>query len=1224
MKLLDIYQQRLRSRVEQLQAIGKVVVFKGYQPNIFAGTGLTLYLDPTDATGNIDPNSIEKNKRAVYKELISPDAPFLILFEQLAFAIENSFDPIAENLVIVEDNLRALFPFVVSAPLVPDGEIDGEQVLSPPLNSYAQVVTISGQHYATYVSLPEQVRTMALFDKTVTPERVRQKDHPRLIDIESDTTSVDLLINECLHTSVVPEVCVELSQCDPMFPLLAERLAILNGCFQEVGGHLCYFSGQVTVQSAQSGVLLNELLKRYWGTSASFRPITFYSTPEVSKSTHQVGQDVLVDHILAQCDNAFNKRDYRDIFITAPTGAGKSLLFQLPAFHLSELGQVTVVVSPLIALMKDQVQAIMRDRNFSKVAYLNSELSLVDREKIIEHVKLGDIDVLYLSPELLLSYDISHFLGERRLGLVIIDEAHLVTTWGRDFRVDYWFLGNHLRKTRKYSGHDFVIMACTATAVFGGANDMVFDCMDSLYLKSPIYFIGSVTRTDIHFLIGREESPEKGYDTFKVRQTIQLCKDVLTKTDLKALVYAPYVKQINHIQDGLDDSEKAQVSLYYGSLDAASKGHYFDEYLDGRRRLMLATKAFGMGIDIKDIEVVYHHAPSGQLADYVQEIGRIARDPSLEGFALINFSARDVRYTNVLHGISSIKPWELRGVLDKLAKVYQRERAKNLLFSVDDFANIFPDALDLSQKVMTALMMIERDYLIKSRFNVIIARPKKLFTRVFARIDRALLPEFLREYRATCTQLPYRVGNSEDAYAHIEIDLDHLWRLRFRDISFPMLKAKFYNRTLFGAQASAVVPQLKFTFKLTGEHDWALKHFTRFLDVVFEFFASRSSYFKEEDLTAHFKRNGLDEARAKSISQRLLAMYGSPQKSSHQLYDSNAFLQRRHTTEPGVAEYTVFRNMHQAEHQQLLRLVQKIFDSPREAYVRYAGKDDGFDSRLMRLGYLMEMAEAGLFEIVGGEAPMIFVRLNDPRKVLYDARNPNYSNILLADVHRRHHVSVDIFKHFFLREMSDSTRWDFIEDYFLGKETEELLEQYPGETPTTAIDIVSQLPTSKAQNGETSRGPAVKSAISFPPVKGRKYSSKDLLTLTGAAGPDTKTVSHWIQDDPVTLAFARDKHNLFLDPESFKVLESIVTRDENYMRKKKGFEHKVSLVPDGALKPAKTHFHEDPVKFYKWLCANPTELSLTLKDKVLIYQEVYNRDKRALRGEHQKLLATRR
>lgn len=81
---------------------------------------------------------------------------------------------------------------------------------------------------------------------------------------------------------------------------------------------------------------------------------------------------------------------------------------------------------------------------------------------------------------------------------------------------------------------------------------------------------------------------------------------------------------------------------------------------------------------------------------------------------------------------------------------------------------------------------------------------------------------------------------------------------------------------------------------------------------------------------------------------------------------------------------------------------------------------------------------------------MVFVRLNDPRKVLYDARNPHYSNILLADVHRRHHVSVDIFKHFFLRDMPDETRWNFVEDYFLGKDTEELLELYPGEAPGVA------------------------------------------------------------------------------------------------------------------------------------------------------------------------------
>ena len=128
----------------------------------------------------------------------------------------------------------------------------------------------------------------------------------------------------------------------------------------------------------------------------------------------------------------------KDLFLTAPTGAGKSLLFQIPSFYISKNKDVTIVVSPLIALMEDQVDAIKKDRKFDKVAYLNSNLSLIEREKIIEACKEGNIDILYLSPELLMSYDIRHFIGERNLGLMVIDEAHLITTWGRDFRVDYF------------------------------------------------------------------------------------------------------------------------------------------------------------------------------------------------------------------------------------------------------------------------------------------------------------------------------------------------------------------------------------------------------------------------------------------------------------------------------------------------------------------------------------------------------------------------------------------------------------------------------------------------------------------------------------------------------------------------------------------------------------------------------------------------------------------
>ena len=129
--------------------------------------------------------------------------------------------------------------------------------------------------------------------------------------------------------------------------------------------------------------------------------------------------------------------------------------------------------------MNDQVMNLKNERKYSRVEFINSDLNLMDRDRIIDRCKKGEIDVLYLSPELLLSYSLSYFIGERRLGLLIIDEAHLITTWGRDFRVDYWFLGNHLNKIRKYAESSFPLVALTATAVYGGVNDMVFDSINS-------------------------------------------------------------------------------------------------------------------------------------------------------------------------------------------------------------------------------------------------------------------------------------------------------------------------------------------------------------------------------------------------------------------------------------------------------------------------------------------------------------------------------------------------------------------------------------------------------------------------------------------------------------------------------------------------------------------------------------------------------------------------
>ncbi len=122
------------------------------------------------------------------------------------------------------------------------------------------------------------------------------------------------------------------------------------------------------------------------------------------------------------------------MLLTAPTGAGKSLLFQLPAIYLgNEYKLLTLVVSPLKALIVDQVEAL-RELGYERVAYASSDLSPEQKNEVYRRVREGEVDLFYLSPELLLAYDISYFVGERRIGLVVVDEAHTVTTWGKEFR----------------------------------------------------------------------------------------------------------------------------------------------------------------------------------------------------------------------------------------------------------------------------------------------------------------------------------------------------------------------------------------------------------------------------------------------------------------------------------------------------------------------------------------------------------------------------------------------------------------------------------------------------------------------------------------------------------------------------------------------------------------------------------------------------------------------
>ncbi|MBG0765613.1 MAG: ATP-dependent DNA helicase RecQ, partial [Tissierellales bacterium] len=488
---------------------------------------------------------------------------------------------------------------------------------------------------------------------------------------------------ECIkENDLSKKVLVKIYPKQPISSSIITAVSIVNQVLNYFGGGLLEKTEEILREEYVPRETTISLLHKFWGQEADFRTLKVYKNPDLSNQITEISQGLIVETVISEYEKSRQNEKSRDLFLTAPTGSGKSLLFQLPAFHVSKKGDVTIVVSPLIALMKDQVNAIITDRRFEKIAYLNSELSLIDRDRIIESCHNGEIDILYMSPELLMSYDITHFIGIRKLGLLVIDEAHLITTWGRDFRVDYWFLGNHIRKIRKFHKMTFPLVAVTATAIYGGANDMVFDSIDSLVMHNPHVFIGQVKRDDITFAVNNYDRFEKNYETNKLKQTVDFIKKI-HETGFKTLVYAPYTKHIRQILEKLSSEKLDIASGYFGSMPAEQKELSFREFKSGLKKIMISTKAFGMGVDISDIELVYHHAPSGLLPDYVQEIGRVARKKEINGFAALNYSTQDQRYTKALHGMSALRQYQIKEVLRKIHKAYiKNNKSRNLLLSV--------------------------------------------------------------------------------------------------------------------------------------------------------------------------------------------------------------------------------------------------------------------------------------------------------------------------------------------------------------------------------------------------------------------------------------------------------------------------------------------------------------------------------------------------------------
>lgn len=772
---------------------------------------------------------------------------------------------------------------------------------------------------------------------------------------------------------------------------------------------------------------LVDLLKRTWGYD-SFRNLRMYKDLSINHDVTEISQGSIIETVVQQAEHAYRGESDKvnNVLLTSPTGAGKSLLFQLSAICLAEkYGLLTIVVSPLVALMNDQVEGLT---GYEAVATLNSNKTAAEKESITNGVREGKFNILYLSPELLLSYSITSFIGERKLGLLVVDEAHTVTTWGRDFRVDYWFLGDYLRKARRVLKYPFPIFALTATAVWDptGKNDMVFDTIRSLNMDPCIKFIGVVKRTNITFEI-EQSKISKNYEDKRKELTIKRIREALL-ANRKTIVYFPFRRTVDGIVLSEDvDDIKDKLARYHASLFPDEKAINAEDFRTGTRPIMCATKAFGMGIDVSDITEVYHHAPTGCLSDYVQEIGRLARDPKITGIAKIDFSQNDFRYIRKLHGLSAIKPYQLMQVLKKLMAIYRINGEKrNMLISASDFDYIFPMASpdDLDQNLKSCLLLISNDLLNKLRFHALIVRPKSLFSKCYVEVPLTETKDFYRLF------YPYLRHITDNVYI---LDADKIWTEKYNNISFPQFKYKLALGKIF--KDFNVTLRNKVTLCLHGSMEDTKKS-------VVEFF-HYAHIFLDEMSREHHR---IDFNKIKSS---LPASYDALKRE--QFLETFRMLYSTDNSLGGnVAAYCSVFTSHEGDihSRESFQLMQSGYENVRNLYISafdslLSGKElivycDPKDT-IVKLSEFLNSLGVADYQRMGGDQPAIFVRINNPYHLNMLIRSRNYENDILNSIYEKYRFSERIFTYFFTTPMTDEQRWDFIEAYFLGASEHELL-----------------------------------------------------------------------------------------------------------------------------------------------------------------------------------------
>lgn len=316
-----------------------------------------------------------------------------------------------------------------------------------------------------------------------------------------------------------------------------------------------------------------------------------------------------------------------------PTGGGKSLTFQLPALMAGRNTHgLTVVVSPLQSLMKDQVDNLA-ERGVADAVTINGLLDPIERAAAVQQVAEGSANLLYIAPEMLRSKTVERLLLGRNVVRFVIDEAHCFSAWGQDFRPDYLYIGDFIRRLQeqKRLQQPIAVSCFTATAKRKVVSDISDYFREKLGLELKI-FAASADRKNLRYSVIHADTDVEKYNHLR---------SLILGRQCPTIVYVSRTKRTREISAHLC-ADGIRALPFNGKMDAADKIRNQEAFMNGDARVIVATSAFGMGVDKKDVGLVVHYDISDSLEAYVQEAGRAGRDPHMEAECYVLYSDSDL------------------------------------------------------------------------------------------------------------------------------------------------------------------------------------------------------------------------------------------------------------------------------------------------------------------------------------------------------------------------------------------------------------------------------------------------------------------------------------------------------------------------------------------------------------------------------------------------------